>query len=112
MADTLERKQSAVAATWPSIPEEVFDEVDRAQRASDVRITAALDATITEARAQLAHALEVLDDGYYGVCESCGRRIGAARLAICPESTKCVDCQKASDRSVRGDFTLRGRSTT
>jgi hypothetical protein len=45
----------------------VLDEVDRGQRASDVRITAALNATIMEARAQLADALQALDDGRNGV---------------------------------------------
>ena len=30
--------------------------------------------------------------GTYGRCESCGRPIGAERLAARPTATTCVDC--------------------
>jgi DnaK suppressor protein len=98
MVDALERRADAIGATWASMGEEVFDELDRAQNVSEAHFAAALDAAMTEARAQLIHALAVLDAGGYGVCEDCGRPIGAARLAFRPESTKCLDCQTVSDR--------------
>ena len=101
MLNALESRAEAIAATWASMGEEVFDELDRAQRVSEARLEAALDAAMAEARAQLVHALAVLDAGGYGVCEVCGLPIGDARLAVRPESTKCLDCQAASDRRVK-----------
>lgn len=38
------------------------------------------------------HALERMDDGTYGICESCGKRIAVGRLRARPMATRCVDC--------------------
>ncbi|MEE8491217.1 MAG: TraR/DksA family transcriptional regulator [Acidimicrobiia bacterium] len=38
-------------------------------------------------------AVEKLDAGTYGVCESCGKKIGAARMEGRPTSRYCVDCK-------------------
>jgi len=43
-------------------------------------------------------ALRRLDDGTYGICESCGNPIPAKRLMARPEATMCVDCQEEHDR--------------
>jgi RNA polymerase-binding protein DksA len=42
--------------------------------------------------AELDQALERLDDGRYGTCESCGGPIAAARLAARPAARTCVEC--------------------
>ena len=39
-------------------------------------------------------ALEKLDDGTYGACDSCGEPILPARLRAAPESTVCIDCAR------------------
>ena len=38
-------------------------------------------------------ALTKVEEGTYGVCESCGKQIGADRLEFRPTSTRCVDCK-------------------
>lgn len=38
-------------------------------------------------------ALRRLEVGTYGVCESCGRAIDPARLAVLPQARMCVECQ-------------------
>lgn len=38
-------------------------------------------------------AVEKLDAGTYGVCQSCGKDIGAARMEGRPTSRYCVDCK-------------------
>lgn len=50
----------------------------------------------SEARAKVAEidaALERVDAGTYGVCESCGKPIPKARLEVVPEATLCVGCK-------------------
>lgn len=47
---------------------------------------------------QSEHALERIADGSYGVCESCGRPIGKARLQVFPRATLCVLCKQREER--------------
>ncbi len=39
-------------------------------------------------------ALERLETGEYGECESCGNRIEPERLKIMPETPYCIQCSK------------------
>jgi len=41
-------------------------------------------------------ALERIDDGTYGTCAECGKKIGRARIEFRPESIYCVDCKAKS----------------
>lgn len=43
-------------------------------------------------------ALARIDDGTYGVCESCGQPIGKARLQAFPRATLCVTCKQREER--------------
>ena len=47
---------------------------------------------------RLTGALERVAAGTYGVCEECGRPIGAARLAALPEVAVCRECQEQRER--------------
>ncbi|MBK8469762.1 MAG: TraR/DksA family transcriptional regulator [Candidatus Phosphoribacter sp.] len=48
--------------------------------------------------AQNRHALERLDSGSYGVCESCGEAIGKFRLQAAPRATLCRSCKEKAER--------------
>lgn len=53
------------------------------------------DALLRQSRVRLAEntaALERLDAGTFGVCESCGRDIPEARLEARPSARLCVEC--------------------
>jgi RNA polymerase-binding protein DksA len=39
-------------------------------------------------------ALRKLDDGAYGVCESCGGSISPERLAVLPHTNLCIECAR------------------
>jgi DnaK suppressor protein len=43
-------------------------------------------------------AIARLDDGTYGVCESCGRPIGKMRLQAFPRATLCMECKQKQER--------------
>jgi RNA polymerase-binding protein DksA len=47
---------------------------------------------------QNLHALERMDDGTYGICESCGNPIGKLRLQAAPRATLCVSCKTKQER--------------
>lgn len=43
-------------------------------------------------------ALERIQEGTYGVCDSCGKPIGKARLMAYPRATLCVACKQREER--------------
>jgi DnaK suppressor protein len=102
MAEVLDVRRHALACDLESMQEEVLDELDRAQRVSEVNFATALESATVDASAQLAHAIALLDAGGYGLCEDCGARISAARLSFRPESTRCLICQDRADSKRSG----------
>jgi DnaK suppressor protein len=47
---------------------------------------------------QIERALAKIEDGTYGVCESCGNAIGKGRLQAFPRATLCVSCKEREER--------------
>jgi DnaK suppressor protein len=43
-------------------------------------------------------ALKRIDDGRYGLCTNCGRKIQVPRLQAVPWARHCIDCQELQDR--------------
>ncbi len=43
-------------------------------------------------------ALTRIDQGEYGVCESCGEPIGKMRLQAFPRATLCMECKQRQER--------------
>ena len=51
-----------------------------------------------EMLAQTEHALARIEDGSYGVCESCGQPIGKMRVMAFPRATLCLSCKQREER--------------
>jgi RNA polymerase-binding protein DksA len=47
--------------------------------------------------ADLKHALERLEEGSYGVCQSCGKPIDLERLEALPQAELCIECARTAD---------------
>lgn len=43
-------------------------------------------------------ALEKIEDGTFGKCETCGHDIAEERLAAIPWTTQCIDCRRREER--------------
>ncbi len=43
---------------------------------------------------KVERALERVEEGTYGICESCGESIPVARLEVLPYATTCVSCAR------------------
>ncbi len=72
--------------------------------------------TDTEANAQrillvrlhaLADAETRVHAGQYGICDTCGRRIPARRLAALPEAPHCVNCAEVSEAHANRRVAIR-----
>ncbi len=51
-----------------------------------------VDANTEDLLRKAENALARLDNGEYGICESCGIAIPIARLEVLPYTTLCVEC--------------------
>ena len=57
-----------------------------------------IDRDIEELRA-VQDAIARLERGEYGICQSCGTEIAAARLEALPQAAFCIECQTRRERS-------------
>lgn len=74
------------------------DEADTAASAFEREHDLALAENARELLDQTERALTRIDAGTYGVCESCGKAIGKARLLAFPRAILCVECKQREER--------------
>jgi RNA polymerase-binding protein DksA len=74
------------------------DQADTGAKALEREQELTLLSNIRETLEQTEHALERLETGTYGNCESCGQPIGKARLQAFPRATQCVTCKQREER--------------
>ena len=63
------------------------------EEAAEVALTA-LDEQGRREMEAIQAALAHIDAGTYGICETCGETISAARLTARPTARRCVSCQE------------------
>lgn len=54
-----------------------------------------LATSLRDALDEVEKALHKMEDGTYGVCESCGQAIAEARLEAMPAAAYCITCASA-----------------
>ncbi|WP_198954923.1 TraR/DksA family transcriptional regulator [Kineosporia sp. R_H_3] len=74
------------------------DQADTGSKAFEREQEMTLLANARESRFQTQRALDAIEDGTYGRCESCGNAIGKARLQAFPRATLCVPCKQKQER--------------
>ena len=92
--ESLRREFDQVVAASESSNADDEHDPEGATIAFERQQTAAL---LEQARRRLADidaALARRETGNYGVCEGCGRPIGAERLAARPSARTCIDCAR------------------
>ena len=55
---------------------------------------------------KIRYALERMEEGEYGMCESCGEPITYRRLLVRPVATLCIDCKTQAEQIERRSRTL------
>ncbi len=74
------------------------DPTDRASLESDRNFELRIRDRERKLINKIREAIERLEDGDFGVCESCGEEIGEARLRARPVTTLCIDCKTEQER--------------
>ncbi len=77
----------------PNLP----DPSDRATLESDRNFTLRIRDRERKLISKIKEALERIENGTYGICESCGEDISEARLTARPVTTLCIDCKKKQE---------------
>ena len=73
------------------------DPTDRASIESDRNFILRLRERERMLLTKIDEALERIETGEFGVCESCGSDIGAKRLEARPVTTLCIECKTKSE---------------
>ncbi|PLY03891.1 MAG: RNA polymerase-binding protein DksA [Desulfuromonas sp.] len=74
------------------------DPTDRASLESDRNFELRIRDRERKLINKIREALERIDDGSFGLCESCEEPIGAERLRARPVTTLCIDCKTEQER--------------
>ena len=61
-----------------------------------------IDYSLEENSEQVLRAIDValqrIEEGTYGTCETCGKPISEERLEAIPYATQCIDCRRKGER--------------
>ena len=82
--------------------EEVSPDSNHMAETASVTLDREIDYTLEENSEHVLSAIEAalvkIEDGTFGICETCGRPIGEERLAAMPWATQCIDCKRREER--------------
>jgi len=81
------------------IRERCNDPMDQMQNRFEMDLTISVINNDWETRKAVETAIELLDNGEYGICQDCGAEINPKRLEAIPWTTLCVYCQDEYDCS-------------
>jgi DnaK suppressor protein len=79
------------------------DEVDWALDSAQDEISSQLAEVESRELRNIENALQRIETGQYGVCESCEKKIPSVRLEALPYATLCLGCQREADEEQEYD---------
>lgn len=100
-AKLLAEIDSTLRAEREGNKDEGMDTYDLASEERDREINFILSDRERVKLKQIDDALERMNEGTYGVCESCGLEIAEERLEAMPFSRLCRDCQQDEEREAK-----------
>ena len=71
---------------------------DTATATLDREIDYSLEENSEQVLRAIDAALRRIDEGTYGICETCGQPISEERLEAIPYATQCIDCRRKGER--------------
>jgi DnaK suppressor protein len=96
-----EIEEAASNSPQPDVSGEVsFDEdsVDAGSFTIEREKDLSIAHNVRDLLGKMAKALDKIEEGTYGICESCGQPINAARVKALPHVLLCLSCKKAEER--------------
>ena len=72
---------------------------DTASVTLDREIDYSLEENSEHVLSEIAGALQRIEDGTFGLCQSCGQPIAPERLEARPWARQCIDCRRREERA-------------
>lgn len=94
--DILKLVQQKQKAEMPDL--EVGDEADAATQSSERELLFELSDNERQTLDAVEAALRKIDQGRFGLCESCNKKIARQRLRAMPQARYCINCQARFER--------------
>ena len=82
-------------------PDDFPDEIDTASSEMNLAFQGRLRERERGLLAKILQALQKIEDGVYGECESCGEAIGLKRIQARPVAELCIDCKSEQEQLER-----------
>lgn len=97
--DLIQRRQDLQEDLMRLYKEKFSDEVqdlgDQALTSTMELLSSSLQDSRVEEYNRIVRALQMIEDGTYGICVDCGEAISEKRLKSYPNATRCIACQEA-----------------
>jgi DnaK suppressor protein len=77
------------------------DPTDRASLESDRNFVLRIKDRERKLIQKIKEALERIEDGTFGICDSCGKPISEKRLMARPVTTQCIECKTEDEQRER-----------
>jgi DnaK suppressor protein len=77
------------------------DPTDRASLESDRNFLLRIKDRERKLIMKVKEALDRIENGTFGICESCGKPISEKRLMARPVTTQCIDCKTEDEKKER-----------
>ncbi len=78
--------------------EQEIDPLDRATAFAELAFSLKIRSRESRLIAKIRDALERIENGTYGMCESCGETISYKRLEARPVTAKCIQCKEKEEQ--------------
>lgn len=96
--DELDREIGTVAELSEPVPDGLQLTAADAPVMGEIKdVQAAVVDMQSERLERINAALQSIDAGTYGICQTCGKPIDPRRLDVEPEATTCMDCLSAKE---------------
>jgi DnaK suppressor protein len=80
--------------------DQVQDPGDQALSATMETVRTSFQDTLFEEYRRIGRALEMINEGTYGICNDCGQTIAPKRLKSFPNATRCLACQESYEEGL------------
>ena len=99
--ELLENTRRTLAGDIHLDPDDFPDEIDTASSEQNLAFQGRLRERERGLLSKIMQALQKIDDGIYGDCESCGETIGLKRIQARPVAELCIDCKSEQEQLER-----------
>jgi DnaK suppressor protein len=99
--DNLLKEANRTVSGMSDLKENMPDPADRATLESDRNFTLRIRDRERKLIGKIKDALERIENGTYGICESCEEDISDERLKARPVTTLCINCKKRQEDEER-----------